>query len=40
MNEPNAQVVKGYTPGLMIPYTDQVSEEELEQIIEYMKTLK
>jgi cytochrome c oxidase subunit 2 len=40
MNEPNAQVVKGYTPGLMIPYTEQVSEEELEQIIEYMKTLK
>jgi len=40
MNEPNAQVVKGYAAGLMIPYGEQVSDEELEQIIEYMKTLK
>jgi len=38
--EPNLQVVKGYNPGLMIPYKEQVSEEDLQQIIEYLKTLK
>lgn len=38
--EPNLQVVKGYNPGLMIPYKDQVSEDDLQQIIEYLKTLK
>ena len=40
MYEPNAQVVKGYTPGLMIAYKDQISEEDIKQIIEYFKTLK
>jgi cytochrome c oxidase subunit 2 len=38
--EPNAQVVKGFNPGLMISYTEQVNEDDLQQIIEYMKTLK
>jgi cytochrome c oxidase subunit 2 len=38
--DPNADVVKGYNPGLMINYKDLVSEEELKNIIEYLKTLK
>jgi len=40
INEPNADVVKDYNPGLMISYKDLVSEEEAEMIIEYLKTLK
>jgi len=38
--EPNADVTKGYNPGLMIPYKDLISEEEANDIIEYLKTLK
>lgn len=38
--EPDADVVKGYNKGLMIPYKDIVSEEEIASIIEYLKTLK
>lgn len=37
--EPNAQVVKGFTEGLMISYKQTVSEEDLEMIIEYLKGL-
>jgi len=40
ISDPNAQVVKGYLPGLMISYKDQLSDEDVQQIIEYMKTLK
>jgi len=40
INEPNLQVVKDYTPGLMISYKEQLSDEDLNQIIEYFKTLK
>jgi len=40
ISDPNAQVVKGYMPGLMISYKDQLSDEDVQQIIEYMKTLK
>jgi cytochrome c oxidase subunit 2 len=38
--EPNADVVKGYNPGLMISYQNLVTEEEIADIIEYLKTLK
>ncbi len=38
--EPNADVVKGYNKGLMISYKDLVSEKEMNDIIEYIKTLK
>lgn len=38
--DPNADVVKGYNKGLMQPYTGQLSEEDVSQIIEYLKTLK
>jgi cytochrome c oxidase subunit II len=38
--EPNADIVKGYNRGLMLSYKDQISGDELEQIIEYIKTLQ
>ena len=38
--DPNAEVVKGYNKGLMQSYTGTVSDEELKDIIEYLKTLK
>jgi cytochrome c oxidase subunit 2 len=38
--EPNADVVKGYNPGLMISYKEQVSEEDVKKIVEYIKELK
>ena len=36
---PNAEVVKGYNKGLMLPYKDQLSNEQVDLIIEYLKTL-
>jgi cytochrome c oxidase subunit 2 len=38
--EPNAQLVKGYNKGLMISYTEQIDEEAMNQVIDYLKTLK
>ncbi len=38
--EPNADVVKGFNQGQMISYKDLVTEEEIKDIIEYLKTLK
>lgn len=38
--DPNADVVKGFNKGLMLSYTGQLSEADVAQIIEYMKTLK
>lgn len=37
---PNAKVVKGYRSGLMQSYRGIVTEEEIGQIIEYIKSLK
>jgi cytochrome c oxidase subunit 2 len=37
--EPNADVVKGFNPGLMISYKQQVSEEDIKKIIDYIKGL-
>jgi len=37
--DPNADVVVGYSKGLMLSYKDLVSEEEVNQIIEYIKSL-
>lgn len=37
--EPNADVVKGFNKGLMIIYKDQISEEEIDSLIEYIETL-
>lgn len=38
--EPNKQVVKGYNKGMMISYKEQLKEEDVQQIIEYIKNLK
>jgi cytochrome c oxidase subunit II len=38
--EPNADVVKGFNKGLMLSYKGQLSEEDIKQITEYIKTLK
>lgn len=37
--EPNAQVVKSYTPGLMTPYKDKITDEDVQKIIDYLKGL-
>ena len=37
--EPNADVVVGYNPGLMQSYKTQLSEDEVSQIAEYIKSL-
>lgn len=37
--EPNADVVKGFNPGLMISYKQQVSEEDVAKIVEFIKGL-
>lgn len=38
--DPNADIVKGFNKGLMQPYKGQLSEDDVKQIIEYLKTLK
>lgn len=38
--DPNADVVKGFNKGMMLSYKGQLSEEDVEQITEYLKTLK
>lgn len=38
--EPNADIVDGFNKGLMQPYQGQLSDTEISQIIEYIKTLK
>jgi len=38
--EPNADVVEGYMKGLMVSYQGQLSEEDIANIIEYLKTVK
>lgn len=40
LNDPNADITKGFNPGLMISYENTVSDEDMDQIIEYLKTLK
>lgn len=37
--DPNAEVVKGYMVGIMPNYTNQISEEDVEKIILYIKSL-
>ena len=38
--EPNADVVDGFTKGMMLSYQGQLTDKEIEQIIEYLKSLK
>ncbi|MBT4727161.1 MAG: cytochrome c, partial [Bacteroidetes bacterium] len=37
--EPNADVVEGFNKGLMIPYKEQITEEELAEVIDFIKSL-
>ena len=37
--DPNTEVVKGYNKNLMQSYTNTLTEEEVDQIIDYLKTL-
>ncbi len=37
--DPDADVVEGFNKGLMLSYEGQLSEEDIEYIIEYLKTL-
>ena len=38
IEEPDVQVVEGYTPGMMAPYKDVLKPEEIDTIIDYFKT--
>lgn len=38
--DPNADIVKGFNKGLMLSYKGQLSDDDVAQIIEYLKTLK
>jgi len=38
--DPNADIVEGYGKGLMLSYEGQLSEDDIGNIIEYLKTLK
>ena len=38
--DPNADIVEGYNKGLMLSYEGQLSEDDVTNIIEYLKTLK
>ena len=37
--DPNADIVDGFNRGLMLSYEGQLSEEDIDYIIEYLKTL-
>lgn len=38
--EPDAEVVEGYRKGQMVTYKNQLSEDDIKLIIEYLKTIK
>jgi cytochrome c oxidase subunit 2 len=38
--DPNADVVKGFNKGLMLSYKDQLTDEQIGNIIEYIKSLQ
>ncbi len=40
IKDPNSQVVESYPKGVMINYKDQITEEEIQQIVDYIKSLK
>jgi len=40
IKNPNADVVKGFAKGLMVPYEKILSDEQIDQIIGYLKTVK
>jgi cytochrome c oxidase subunit 2 len=40
IHDPNADVVKGFGKGLMLSYQGQLSDDDITNIIEYLKTVK
>jgi cytochrome c oxidase subunit 2 len=40
LKTPNADIVKGYMKGLMVPYDKILTDEQIDQIIDYLKTVK
>ncbi|MDP3444199.1 MAG: c-type cytochrome, partial [Ignavibacteria bacterium] len=40
IKEPNADLVKGYVKGLMVSYDTVLTDTQLDEIIDYLKTLK
>ena len=40
LNEPNADITQGFNKGLMISYKETISDEQMDQIIDYLKTIK
>lgn len=38
--DPNADVVEGFMKGLMVSYQGQLKDEDIAQIVEYLKTVK
>jgi cytochrome c oxidase subunit II len=38
--DPNAEVVQGFNKGLMVTYKDRLKNEDIQQIIDFIKTLK
>ncbi len=40
IRNPNSEVVDGYPKGVMTDYKDQITDEEVQQIIDYIKSLK
>ena len=37
--KPDADIVKGYNEGQMVTYRDQLNDEQIDKIIEYLKTI-
>ncbi len=40
IKDPNAQVVKGYNKGLMQSYDGVISDEDIQKIVDYLRTVK
>ena len=40
IKEPNADIVKGYMKGLMVSYDNVITDDQLAEIIDYLKTLR
>lgn len=38
--DPNFEIVEGYNKGMMVSYKERINEEELKEIIKYLKTMK
>jgi cytochrome c oxidase subunit 2 len=39
IRDPDADVVKGFQKGVMQPYQDELSDDDITKIIEYLKSL-